>query len=388
MLLRKVYRFRMRPTKAQKAALHRMAGARRFVYNWALERRKSYYTLHGKSISAKELSSELTAIKGEPDTHWLKEADSQMLQQALKDLNRAFDAFFEKRSRFPRFRSKKAGHFTFRIPQRVKLKEGNVYVPKVGWVRIRQSRALEGSVKSATFKRDACGHWYVALTTEFEMPDVEPHAPVNPIGVDLGLKDLFVLSDGERVRAPRFARKADRKLKKAQKGLSRKKPGSRRREKAKRRVARVHRKVSDQRSDFLHKLTTGLTRNYDCICVEDLSVKGLAKTKLSRSILDASFGEFVRQVEYKAAWNLRQSVKVGRYFPSTKLCSECGELNPNLKLSDRRWLCVSCGTEHDRDLNASRNILAEGLRLLAAGQTERLNARGEPVRLPTGSTAR
>ena len=388
MLLRKVYRFRMRPTKPQQAALYRMAGARRFVYNWALHRRKSYYAKHDKSISARELSSELTAIKGEPDTHWLKEADSQMLQQALKDLNRAFDAFFQKRSRFPRFRSKKAGHFAFRIPQRVRIEDGKVYVPKVGWVRIRQSREVEGTTKSATFKRDAAGHWYVCLATEFEMPDTQPPAPANPVGVDLGLKDLFVLSDGERVPAPRFARRADRRLRRAQKDLSRKKSGSRRREKAKRRVARVHRKVSNQRSDFLHKLTSGLTRNYDLICVEDLSVKGLAKTKLSRSILDASFGEFVRQVQYKAAWNLRQSVKVGRYFPSTKLCSECGELNPNLKLSDRRWLCVCCETEHDRDLNASRNILAEGLRLLAAGQTERVNARGEPVRLPTGSTAR
>lgn len=206
--------------------------------------------------------------------------------------------------------------------------------------------------------------------------------------MDLGLKDLFVLSDGERVPAPRFARKGSRKLKEAQNALSRKKPGSRRREKAKHRVAKVHRKVSNQRSDFLHKLTTGLTRKYDCICVEDLCVKGLAKTKLSRSILDAAFGEFVRQVQYKAAWNLRHSVKVGRFFPSTKLCSECRALNPNLNLSDRTWLCVSCGTHHDRDLNASRNILAEGLRLVAAGQTETLNARGEPVSLPTGSTAR
>jgi putative transposase len=390
MLLRKVYRFRMRPTKAQEAALYRMAGALRFVYNWALDRRKSYYAEHGKGISARELSSELTAIKGEPDTHWLKEADSQMLQQALKDVNRAFDAFFEKRSRFPRYRCRKAGHFTFRIPQRVKVKEGKVYIPKVGWVRIRQSRAVEGTTKSATFKRDACGHWYVALTTEFEIPaaSLKAPAPAKPVGVDLGLKDLFVLSDGERVPAPRFARKGSRKLKEAQKGLSRKKPGSRRREKAKHRVAKVHRKVSNQRSDFLHKLTTGLTRKYDCICVEDLSVKGLAKTKLSRSILDAAFGEFVRQVQYKAAWNLRHSVKVGRFFPSTKLCSECRELNPNLNLSDRTWLCVSCGTQHDRDLNASRNILAEGLRLVAAGQTETLNARGEPVSLPTGSTAR
>ena len=364
-----------------------MAGARRFVYNWALDRRKSYYAEHGKGISAKQLSSELTALKKEPDTLWLKKADSQMLQQAVKDVDRAFDAFFMKRSRFPRFRSKKAGHFAFRIPQRVRVEGGRVYIPKVGWVRIRQSREVGGTTKSATFKRDAMGHWYVALTSEFETPDTEPPASTNPVGVDLGLKDLFVLSDGKRVRAPNFARKAARKLRKAQKSVSRKKSGSRRREKAKRRVARVHRKVSNQRSDFLHKLTTGLARKYDCICVEDLSIKGLAKTKLSRSVLDAAFGEFSRQVEYKAAWNFKRSIRVGRFFPSTKLCSECGVVNPNLTLSDRTWFC-NCGTQHDRDLNAAKNILAEGKRLLAAGQTDNPNARGEPVSLPTGSTAR
>ena len=388
MKLRKVYRFRMRPTKTQEVGLYRMAGARRFVYNWALSWRKGYYAEHGKGISARELSSELTALKSQPETLWLKEADSQMLQQALTDVDRAYDAFFKRRSRFPRLRSKKAGHFTFRIPQRVRVEDGRVYVPKIGWIRIRLSRGVEGTTKSATFKRDACGHWYVALSTEFEIPDVESPAPVNPVGVDLGLKDLFVLSDGERVRAPRFARTADRRLGRVQKDLSRKKPGSRRREKAKRCVARVHRKVSNQRSDFLHKLTTDLTRKYDCICVEDLNTRGLAKTKLSRSVLDAAFGEFLRQVEYKATWSFKRSIKVGRFFPSTKLCSGCGALNPNLRLVDRTWLCSSCGTQHDRDLNAARNILAEGMRLLAAGQTKSQNARGEPVSLPRGSTAR
>lgn len=221
MMLRKVYRFRMRPTKAQEAGLYRMAGARRFIYNWALERRKSYYAEHGKGISARQLSSELTTLKGEPQTSWLMEADSQLLQQARKDVDRAFRNFFEKRSRFPRFRSRKAGHFAFRIPQSVKVEDGRVYVPKIGWVRIRQSREIEGKAKSATFKRDATGHWYVALTTEFEMPDVEPPAPANPVGVDLGLKDMFILSSGERVPAPRFARKANRKLRKASPGKSR-----------------------------------------------------------------------------------------------------------------------------------------------------------------------
>jgi putative transposase len=370
MKLLKAYRFRVRPTKAQEEALYRMAGARRFVYNWALQRRKSYYAEHGRGISAKQLSSELTALKSQPHALWLKEAHAQLLQQALKDLDRAFRSFFEKRARFPRFRSKKAGHFVFRFPQRVKVKDGKVYVPKIGWVRIRQSHEVAGRTKSATFKRDTLGHWYVCVTTEFEVPDAGLPAPTTPVGVDLGLKDFAVLSDGSKIKAPRILRKSDKSLRRSQKSLSRRRPGSHRREKAKRRVARLHRKVSNQRADFLHKLTTNLTRKYDCICVEDLNNKGLARTKLARSVLDAAFGEFRRQVKYKTAWNLKHCVEVGRFFPSTKLCSECGTINPNLTLSDRTWTCV-CGTLHDRDLNASKNILAEGLNLLAAGQTER-----------------
>lgn len=381
-LMRKVYKFRMRPTKAQEAALYRMAGARRFVYNWTLERRRSYYAEHGIAIPAKQLSSELTALKSEPETLWLKEADSQLLQQALKDVHRAYLNFFEKRGRFPRFRSRKGGHFTFRVPQRVKVEEGRVYVPKVGWVRIPQSREIEGTTKSATFKRDACGHWYVSLTVEFEVPDVELPPPENPIGVDLGLKDFCALSEGTKVRAPRYLRKSDKKLRRAYKALSRKKPGepSRRREKARRRVARLHCKVSNQRSDFLHKLSTDLARKYDCVCIEDLNNRALARTKLSRSVLDAAFGEFRRQVRYKALWSHKHYVEIDRFHPSTKLCSECGAVNSALTLSDRRWLCV-CGVQHDRDLNAAKNILAEGLRKLAVGHTDNSNARGEPVSL-------
>ncbi len=375
----------MRPTKAQEAALYRMAGARRYVYNWALERRRSYYAEYGQGIAASQLSRELTRLKQAPKTAWLKEANAQALQQALKDVERAFGNFFEKRGRFPRFRSRKAGHFTFRIPQRIKVEDGKVFVPKIGWVRIRQSRAVEGKPKSATFKRDACGHWYVCLTAEFEIPDVDPPLPERPVGVDLGLINFLVLSNGEMVKAPRFGRKASRKLRRAQKDLSRRKPGSRRREKAKRYVARIHRKVRNQRSDFLNKVTTDLIRKYDCICVEDLNNEALARTKLSHSVLDAAFGEFRRQVKYKAAWNLRLFVEIDRFYPSTKLCSQCGMVNATLTLSERTWICV-CGAQHARDLNAARSILAEGLRMLAVGHTDNPNARGEPVSLLNNRT--
>lgn len=387
-VLNKVYRFRMRPNVAQGQALMRLAGARRFVWNWALARRKAYHVEHGKTIPAALLSAELTALKSHPGTEWLGEADSQALQQALKDLDRAFRDFFEKRTRFPRFKSRKRDVPRFRIPQRVKVEDGKVYIPKVGRVRIFQSRDVDLPTKGATFRRDATGRWFVTLTAEFEMPDVAPPRPdpAKVIGIDLGLKDFAVLSDGERIAAPKFYREGQRKLRKAQRVLSRRKPGSNRKAKAKAKVARTHQRISNRRADFLHKLSTDLVRRHDGICIEDLSLKGLARTKLAKSFADASMGEFRRQLEYKALWGRKPVAVIGRFFPSSRLCRDCGAVNAALTLSDRTWEC-GCGSYHDRDLNAANNIRDDGLRILAVGHTERLNARGRLVRLPKGSKA-
>jgi putative transposase len=379
-VLNKVFRFRMRPSTIQGQALMRLAGARRFVWNWALDRRKIYYSEYAKTIPAALLSTELTALKNQPETAWLKEADSQALQQTLKDLDRAFRNFFEKRARFPRFKSRKRDTPRFRIPQRVKIVAGKVYVPKVGFVRIRQSQAVTEKTKSATFRRDASGHWFVSLTAEFEMPDVALPSP-DPLkiaGIDLGLKDFAVLSSGERIAAPKFFRTGQRKLEKAQRVLSRRKAGSNRRAKAKALVARIHRNIINQRGDFLHKLTTRLVADHDGLCIEDLNVKGLARTKLAKSVNDASWGEFRRQVEYKSVWNRKHVAVIDRYYPSTRLCRFCGAINATMTLSDRQWFC-DCGIGHDRDLSAAINIRDEGLRMLAVGHTESQNARGRPV---------
>lgn len=381
---RKVYRFRMRPNAKQGHALNRMAGARRFVWNWALARWKETYAATGKSISLKALSAELTALKSNPETAWLSECDAQALQQALDDLRRAFVNFFERRARHPRFKSRKRDQDRFRIPQRVKMADGKVYVPKVGWVRIRQSREIDGTTKSATFSREADGHWYVSLTTEFEMPDVAVVVdPAKVVGIDLGLKDFVTPSDGSKpIPAPKFYRKAQAKIRRAQKAVSRRKIGSKRRDKAKKRLALAHRKVRDQRNDFLHKLSADLVGRYEAICIEDLNVKGLARTKLAKSFNDAAMGEFTRQLEYKCLWNRRVLVKIDRFFPSTKMCRRCGVLNDRLTLKDRAWDC-DCGARHDRDLNAACNILDEGLRLLAAGQARQVKRSGS--RCKTGA---
>jgi putative transposase len=254
-----------------------------------------------------------------------------------------------------------------------------VFVPKIGWVRIRQSRDVEEATKGATFRREADGHWYVSLTAEFEMPDIAIPAPdpEKTIGIDLGLIDFVTTSDPaeEPVPAPKFSRKAAAKIRRAQKAVSRRKRGSRRRDKARKRLARAHQKAREQRNDFLHQLSTDLVGRHEAICIEDLNVKGLARTKLAKSFADAAMSEFRRQLEYKCLWDRKTLVVIDRFFPSSKMCNRCGALNDRLSLSDREWDC-DCGAHHRRDFLAACNVRDEGLRLLAVGQTREVKRSG------------
>jgi len=368
---RKVYRFRMRPTKDQGHALNRMAGACRWVWNWALRRWKDHYAATGKSIPMAQLSAELTALKQQPETAWLQEANAQALQQVLDDLRRAFKNFFEKRARSPKFKSRKRGHAAFRLPQGVKVKDGKVNVSKIDDVRIFQSQDATEKTKSATFKRAADGKWYVSLVVELEMPDIPIPTPdpAKTVGIDVGLIDFATFSDptAQPIPAPKFFRKGQRRLRRAQRTVSRRKRGSKRRGKAARKAAVVHRKLADQRRDFQHKLSTKIVGQYSAVCVEDLSLSGLARTKLAKSFNDAAFGELFRQLRYKCLWNCKHFIAIDRFFPSSKMCNVCGALNDRLTLSDREWDC-DCGTHHQRDFLAACNIKDEGLRILAAGQ--------------------
>ena len=382
---RKAYRFRLEPTCEQRDALARSAGARRFIYNWALARRREYYKAYGVGIPLKQLSQELTQLKTHPQTSWLKDVDSQLLQQALADLTRAYAAFFARRARPPHFKSRKTDRARFRVPQRVRIEAGRLYCPKVGWIRLRQSQEIGPGerLKSATFKRSATGHWDVTLVAEFELPNMSP-PPISlgarVVGIDLGLKTFAVLSDGRLIESPRAYRAAQNRLRRAQRALSRAQRGSHNRAKQRVRVACVHERVRNVRQDFLHKTATALVQEYDALIIENLAVKGLARTKLAKSINDAAFGEFRRQLEYKARWQNKRLIVVDRFFPSSKMCGACGALNETLTLSDRAWACAGCGARHDRDLNAAQNIAREGLRLVAVGHTETENACGADVR--------
>jgi putative transposase len=311
--------------------------------------------------------------------------DSQALQQVLKNLYQAYRNHFNPKMRagFPKFKTKKNTKQSFRIPQRVVVENDKVYVPKIGWIKIRQSREIDGETKSATFKRTATGRWFVTLVSEFELTECLPKVtPEQVYGGDLGLNTYLTLSDGTPIQVPKFYRRYAKKLRRAQQKMCRRVKGSRNRAKALFAVSKVHERIANLRGDFAHQLTHGLVIKYPALCLENLSIEGLAKTKLAKSMLDAAFGETVRQWKYKSLWNNTHAVQADRFFPSTKLCSECGYKNNNLTLSDREWTCPSCETRHSRDGNAALNLKAEGIRILvASGHVETLNDCGQCVSL-------
>jgi putative transposase len=364
MFIQKCYRYRISPKVDQEQIFLQWSGCRRFVWNWALERRQAQYEETKQSISYKDLCSELVSLKKQ--VPWLKDADSQCLQQVLKDLDIAYKNFFQKRAKFPKRKKKYKTPNAFRIPQRVAIIDGNLSLPKIGLINCVFHRPIEGQIKSATIKQEATGHWYVTFVTRHEMPDVQPELNSdNIIGIDFGLDSFISLSDGQKVKAPKFYRKANQKIKLASRRLSRKQKGSRNRSKAKLRLAKTHSKIKQQRSDFLHKLSTKLVRKHDIICIEDLNISSLAKTKLkghAKSWNDAAIGAMRQMLQYKTEWNMKKLIVIDRFFPSSQICHVCRH-KQRLSLSDRIWTCPCCQKVHDRDLNASVNIRNEGDRL-------------------------
>lgn len=371
--LSRSYRYRLAPTAEQRRALGKAAAARRFVFNWGLERRISTYRASARTLTLGELERELVALKRTDEGRWLTDADSQSLQQALRDLDDAFRRFFRGDSRFPRFKSRKRDLDRFRIPQRCRLCGDCVRVPKIGLIRVRLSRPLDGRPGAATFKRDAAGYWYVTFVV---------HLSINPsgqmsgrkVGIDLGIRHLATLSNGESVASPGFEQRASRRLRRMHRALTRARRGSKGRAKRRRALALEYARVARRRHDFLHKLTTGWVHEFDLICVEDLNVSGLARTKLSRQVRDAGFRELRRQLTYKCETGSCELHAVDRFFPSSKTCSDCGRVRAGFSSRAKTWRC-GCGCELDRDLNAARNLLREGLRIrAAAGDADAINA--------------
>lgn len=394
--IERAYRVRLRLHRDQAYTLNRLFGASRHVWNWALEQRTRAYQDRDEKLNWIGLSRMLTQYRAAPGTEWLSTLPREPFNQVLRDQERAFANFFAKRAKYPRFRWRGAhDRVRYTLDQRrtqVDRTAGTVDLPGLGTIRFKNSYAeMPGRLRSVTLSRNGAGQYYAAFTADrVPAPAVIAHS-VEAVGVDLGLSALATLSTGERIAAPKALAKKLVKLRRYQRAMSRKRdvqlralgldsnkpipkgtrlPVSNRARYLRQRIGRLHTRIRDTRQNAIHQFTAKLAQIHGVICLEDLSVKGMARAMgrcaFRRSVADASLGEFRRQIEYKAGWHQRIVSAVDRFYPSSKTCSVCDCVNQDLQLSERRWTCSSCGVKHDRDLNAARNILTAGLRLLSA----------------------
>jgi len=383
------YAYRLYPTVRQRQALARAFGCARVVYNDALALRKASHKAGERYPGNAEMSARLTASKDTPERAWLGDVSAVVLQQALADLNIAYKNFFESLSGkrkgpnvgLPQFRSRKDTRQAIRFTANARFKvlgNGKLRLPKIGDVEVRWSRELPTEPSSVTVIRDSADRYFASFMVNVT-PEPLPETAAE-CGIDVGLGHFAVLDDGTKVSAPRFLRRVEKKLKRVHRELSRKQKGSRNRQKVRVKVARAHARVADARKDFHHQLSTKIIRENQAVTVEDLAVKGLARTKLAKSVHDAGWSAFTAMLEYKAKFYGRDFHRIGRFEPTSQICSACGVKDGRKPLAVREWRCKKCGIVHDRDVNAAKNILALGRR-------ERLNARGGYVRPPEAVAA-
>ena len=363
------YKYRLYPTAEQQVILAQHFGCKRFVYNHFLDQRKQHYEQTGQGLSYKDTASQLIDLKNDGEHDWLRDVNAQSLQQSLMDLDVAYKNFFEcieKRKQgqkvkpgYPKFKAKRNDQ-SFRVPQSFRLEGNTLVIPKVTPIRIILHRQLpaEGKLKSVTISKTGSGKYFASILVEESRP--EPLERDGVIALDLGLKSYYATSNGQEVPAPKHYIKAKKKLKRVHRIHSRRVKGSKNREKARILAAKQEEKVVHQRTDFLHKHSLQLLRDNQTIGVEDLAVKNMLKNhKLARHIQSAAWSTFIALLEYKAAWYGGEVYKVGRYFPSSQLCSCCDHQFKELTLKDRQWICLQCGTHHKRDVNAAVNVYHE-----------------------------
>lgn len=359
--------YRCYPTPEQQQALSRTFGCCRYVYNWALAERSRAFK-EGQRMSYADSDRAMTVLKRQPETAWLNEVSSVPLQQALRQLQTAFSNFFAKRTRYPSFRCKGQNDTAAYTLSAFKLDRKNrtLSFAKIGRMKVRWDRPVPSAPTTATIIRKPSGRWFVSLVVKVDVESLPMTGA--EVGIDFGINRLATLSTGERVGNPRHLATRARRLAKAQRQLARKQKGSRRRLLAKRRVARIHEKIGNCRKDTAEKLAIDLVRRFDVIHLEDLNLRGMVKNhSLARSLSDVGIGMAVRTIERKAAMYGKTTVKVDRWFPSSKMCSCCGRIVDSMPLSIREWTCKACGSTHDRDDNAAKNILAAGQAVTARG---------------------
>lgn len=365
--MEKAFKYRIYPNKRQQGLIQKAFGCTRFVYNYFLDLRITEYQTNGNSLSYNDTSKLLTQLKKENE--WLKEPDKDSLQKSLKNLDMSFQKFFKERAGYPKFKSKKNRYKSYKTSctnNNIRYGNKHIKLPKLGIVKVKDKQIPSGRILNAVTSQEPNGHYYCSLCcTDVETPQYQKSN--KNIGIDLGIADFAIYSDGNKIENPRFYEKSEKKLAKLQRELSRKTIGGSNWNKARIKLAKLQKHISNQRNDFLQKLTTQIVKNFDIICIEDLDVKSLKETSSTtrnKRVGDVSWSEFRRQLTYKVMWHGKRLSVIDRYYPSSQICHVCGKRDGKKSEDIRSWKCPHCGSKLDRDVNAAINILHEGLKLL------------------------